>query len=559
MRITRRRNAIVLSITFGACLVAVAIALAVPWVIINWRSVILLVIGILCFLLLIAGLILNTIFLVREVKRNERHDSFLNAVTHELKTPITSIRLYLETLLRHEVPEAQRKEFYDIMLSDSERLLATVEQVLKAGEIGQRARNQVRLQVLFDDVVQDCIRTTLQRYHLQESTIQLTVDGNAEQLAVVGNPEDLRTAVLNILDNAVKYSPQGPQLEVHLALDGDAWMMLTVSDHGLGIAPLHLKRIFTRFYRVPARNVFRIKGTGLGLFLVRSIARQHGGDVVAESEEKAVERPSGCSFPGRSPAKRRDKMGAHILVVEDEAHLAQGLLFNLRAEGYTAQLAVDGETALEVIAADTIDAIILDVMLPGRDGFSVAAELRAQQNFVPILMLTARGRPEDVLDGFSAGADDYLPKPFDLAILLARLHGLLRRMAWLRPEVATPPLQASPHVEPLSTFTFAGRTIHFASLELTTPSKNVRLTLMECDLLRYLVLNQGRIISRKELLEQVWRVHEDTDTRAIDNFMVRLRRYIEDNPAEPVFLETVRGVGYRFLPGVAGRPADSSS
>ena len=182
---------------------------AVPWVIINWRSVILLVIGVLCFLLLIAGLILNTIFLVREVKRNERHDSFLNAVTHELKTPITSIRLYLETLLRHEVPEAQRKEFYDIMLSDSERLLATVEQVLKAGEIGQRARNQVRLQVLFDDVVQDCIRTTLQRYHLQESTIQFTVDPSAEQLAVVGNPEDLRTAVLNILDNAVKYSPRG--------------------------------------------------------------------------------------------------------------------------------------------------------------------------------------------------------------------------------------------------------------------------------------------------------------------------------------------------------------
>ncbi|MGB8538732.1 MAG: response regulator transcription factor [Acidobacteriaceae bacterium] len=252
-------------------------------------------------------------------------------------------------------------------------------------------------------------------------------------------------------------------------------------------------------------------------------------------------------------------MGAHILVVEDEAHLAQGLLFNLRAEGYTAQLAVDGETALEVIAADSIDAIILDVMLPGRDGFSVAAELRAQQNFVPILMLTARGRPEDVLNGFSAGADDYLPKPFDLAILLARLNGLLRRMAWLRPGGAPAPVEPSRSVEPLSTFTFAGRTIHFASLELTTPSKGVRLTLMECDLLRYLVLNQGRIISRKELLEQVWRVHEDTDTRAIDNFMVRLRRYIEDNPAEPVFLETVRGVGYRFLPGVGGGPGDSAS
>jgi two-component system, OmpR family, sensor histidine kinase SenX3 len=284
MRITRRRNAIVLSITLGACLVALAITLNVGWIIINWRSFILLVVGIPFFLLLIAGLVLNTIFLVREVKRNERHDSFLNAVTHELKTPITSIRLYLETLQRHQVPDSKRQEFYDIMLSDSERLLATVEQVLKAGEVGQRARNQVRLRLQFEDVVRDCIRTTLQRYHQEESTIRFIVDPDAEQLSVMGNPEDLRTAVLNLLDNAVKYSPEGPQLEVHLALDGDAWMMLTVSDHGLGIAAPHLKRIFKRFYRVPARNVFRIQGTGLGLFLVRSIARQHGGDVVAESE-----------------------------------------------------------------------------------------------------------------------------------------------------------------------------------------------------------------------------------------------------------------------------------
>jgi DNA-binding response OmpR family regulator len=215
-------------------------------------------------------------------------------------------------------------------------------------------------------------------------------------------------------------------------------------------------------------------------------------------------------------------------------------------------LAMDGETALDMIAADSIDAVILDVMLPGRDGFSVAAELRAQQNFVPILMLTARSRPEDVLNGFSAGADDYLSKPFDLSILLAHLNGLLRRMAWLRSTVPAEPAQPPRGPESPASFNFAGRTIHFASLQLTTPDKTIRLTLMEADLLRYLVQNQGRIISRKELLEQVWRVHEDTDTRAIDNFMVRLRRYIEDNPAEPVFLETVRGIGYRFLPRVPG-------
>jgi len=237
---------------------------------------------------------------------------------------------------------------------------------------------------------------------------------------------------------------------------------------------------------------------------------------------------------------------ARILIVEDEAHLAQGLLFNLQAEGYDVVVRGDGESALEVLqnGDEHFDAVLLDVMLPGKSGFEVAADLRAQANYVPVLMLTARGRPEDVLEGFAAGADDYLPKPFDLSILLARLGGLLRRMNWQ----GAPIKAAAAGVEEQASFEFAGRKIDFEALELQALGRTVRLTLMEADLLRYLVQNQGRIVSRKELLEQVWRVHEDTDTRAIDNFIVRLRRYIEDRPSEPKYLETVRGVGYRFLP-----------
>ncbi len=243
---------------------------------------------------------------------------------------------------------------------------------------------------------------------------------------------------------------------------------------------------------------------------------------------------------------------AHILIVEDEEHLAQGLKFNLEAEGFRASIARDGETALELTVKPEamIDAIVLDVMLPGCDGFSVVEQLRARDDRTPVLMLTARGRSEDVLRGFAAGADDYLPKPFDLSILLARLHGLLRRWAWQRREANAQAISESE-----TPFTFAGRTVDFAALELRIPSseaetgmRTIRLTVMEADLLRYLVRHHGRVIHRKELLEQVWRMREDTDTRAIDNFIVRLRRYLEDDPSNPVFLRTVRGIGYRFDP-----------
>lgn len=241
---------------------------------------------------------------------------------------------------------------------------------------------------------------------------------------------------------------------------------------------------------------------------------------------------------------------SRVLVVEDEEHLAQGLRFNLQAEGHTVEVSGDGEQALHRLLTknETFDAVVLDVMLPGKSGFDVAELLREKRNYVPILMLTARGRPEDVLRGFASGADDYLPKPFELSILMARLDSLLRRSAWLKHGHTT--ARTAPTGEQNSdyaTFSFTGKTIDFGELELRTLGNTIHLTLMEVHFLRYLIRNEGRVVSRKSILEEVWGLHEDTDTRAIDNFIVRLRRYIEEDPARPRHLQTVRGVGYRFV------------
>ncbi len=254
---------------------------------------------------------------------------------------------------------------------------------------------------------------------------------------------------------------------------------------------------------------------------------------------------------------------SRVLVVEDEAHLAQGLQFNLQAEGHSVEVAPDGETALDQLVnkKERFDVVVLDVMLPGKSGFDVAALLREKKNYVPILMLTARGRPEDVLQGFASGADDYLPKPFELAILIARLESLLRRTVWMKDmEASTAPasdgeagLLSGEGQAPQAVsaggdvFQFAGKTIDFGELELRTLGNTIHLTVMEAEFLRYLVQSAGRIVSRKAILEDVWGLHEDTDTRAIDNFVVRLRRYIEEDPAHPKHLQTVRGVGYRFV------------
>jgi DNA-binding response OmpR family regulator len=236
-----------------------------------------------------------------------------------------------------------------------------------------------------------------------------------------------------------------------------------------------------------------------------------------------------------------------IAVIEDEEHLAQGLLFNLQAEGYRTHHESDGDAALAWLLAppEKPAAILLDCMLPGTDGFTIVRTLREAGVYTPVLLLTARSRPEDVLEGIEAGADDYLPKPFDLNILLVRLKSLLRRTAW---QTASPDTkQATPQADQPAPYTFNNRTIRFDTLELIAPNRTTHLTLMEADLLRYLTDHEGQIVSRKDILERVWRVHEDTDTRAIDNFIVRLRRYIEDDPSSPHHLVTVRGIGYRFL------------
>jgi len=242
---------------------------------------------------------------------------------------------------------------------------------------------------------------------------------------------------------------------------------------------------------------------------------------------------------------------SRVLVVEDEAHLAQGLRFNLEAEGHSVHVTDKGEVALALLLQEkeAFDALILDVMLPGKDGFTVARELRQAQNYIPLLMLTARTRPEDVLQGFESGADDYLPKPFDLAILLARVESLLRRKNWLRTSSAVKPEPGQGPVESESDlFQFDDRTVDFANLQLRGGGQVFQLTLMEAELLRYLIRNSGKPVSRKAILQNVWNLHEDTDTRAIDNFIVRLRRYIEKEPSKPRHLVTVRGLGYQFVP-----------
>jgi signal transduction histidine kinase len=283
IRITGRAKKIAFFVTLGACLVGLTVALNVTWIVINWREIVPLVLGIIFFGLIIAGLIIYTIFLVREIHKNEQQDSFLNAVTHELKTPIASIRLYLETLESRQINEPQRREFYRIMLEDTDRLIGTVEQILKAGEARHGSNKKNWQEVDFSSVVLETVQLTRVRHHLPPEELRFGVQPQ-EKLLMKGNPQELRTAVFNLIENAIKYSGDKRDIVVDVLTPDIDTVLLQVRDRGVGIPHSELKRIFKRFYRVSNSATGRVKGTGLGLFIVRSIARRHGGEAFAESE-----------------------------------------------------------------------------------------------------------------------------------------------------------------------------------------------------------------------------------------------------------------------------------
>jgi signal transduction histidine kinase len=284
MRISSRRRAVAFFVVLGVCLVLLAVGLNVGWIILNWREGVLLFLGVVFFALLIAGMIVNTSFLIREIRRNEQHDSFINAVTHELKTPIASIRLYLQTLQHRDVDEAQRREFYRRMLDDTDRLMGTVDQVLKAGEAGHKRQDR-RVPVDFSGLVRECVEVARTSHHLPPESLRYEQSVNHGAAAgVLGDSEELRAAVSNVLDNAVKYSGDQVEISVRLETPDEKRVTLSVRDQGVGIPATELKRIFKRFYRVSNRSLSHVKGTGLGLFIVRAIARKHGGRVFAESE-----------------------------------------------------------------------------------------------------------------------------------------------------------------------------------------------------------------------------------------------------------------------------------
>jgi signal transduction histidine kinase len=282
--ITGRRRSVIFFTVLGICLVAIAVTLNVIWTVVNWRQGVLAVLGIIFFLMIIAGMVLNTIFLVREIRRNEQHDAFINAVTHELKTPVASIRLYLQTLQARDIDDAKRREFYRVMLEDSDRLLQTIDQVLRAGSAPSRLRRSARMPVNIAEVARECVELARTRFHLAADALSYDAHLRDGPAVVMGDADELKAAVWNLIDNAVKYSPERVNIRVIVDEAEAGRLAVKVVDTGVGISPEELKRVFKRFYRIPASVARRVTGSGLGLFIVRSVAKKHGGRAFAESD-----------------------------------------------------------------------------------------------------------------------------------------------------------------------------------------------------------------------------------------------------------------------------------
>ncbi len=337
MVVPGRRKSIAFFITLGACLIVVILLLYIGWVLLNWRTGILLALGILLLAMIIAGVVINTIFLVREIRRNEQHDAFINAVTHELKTPVASIRLYLQTLQSRDVEESKRKEFYRVMLEDSDRLMSTIEQVLRTGRMGASARQLNLARIELDGVVEECMARSRTMYHLGSDALKYQP---ADPVTVLGDPDEVKAAVSNLIDNAVKYSGTAVNVTVETAKLDNKFVVVRVKDQGVGIPKIELKQIFKRFYRAPGPQATRVKGTGLGCILsFRSQAARRPG--------LGRKRGSGPRQHIRAAASHRPM--SRVLVVEDELHLAEGLRFNLEAEGYQVQVVETGEAALDAV------------------------------------------------------------------------------------------------------------------------------------------------------------------------------------------------------------------
>ena len=543
MQITSRRKKIAFFVVLGICLVALAVTLNVSWIILNWRQGVLLFFGVIFFAAIILGLILNTGFLVREIRRNEQHDSFINAVTHELKTPITSIRLYLETLQRRDVDETQRQQFYKLMLDDTDRLRATVEQVLKAGEVGYKhaARESSRSR----------FRQPGARMHGAGAHAAPSAAGraalagaraalNGAEIKVHGDADELRTAISNILDNAIKYSgsERGRVRAESTRRTKNAWCCACATaawESRRG----ELKRIFKRFYRVPRSA--RVAGE-----------RHRTGPVHRSRHRARARRQSVCRKRRRSSRHHGDagiaeeRRVSRVLVVEDEAHLAEGLRFNLEAEGHSVRSRGrrrDGDRP----AARKQRQGKIRRRRAGRDASRhgrLRRRLRAAQGEELRARADADGArpPRRRARGIRGGSRRLPSEAFRAADFSGapagpaapqRVADAARISAAHRGTGSTRKADANEgRTTDEEVFSFDGRTIDFGTLELRTKDNTIHLTLMEAKLLRHLIRSNGQTVSRKSILEDVWGLREDTDTRAIDNFIVRLRRYIEEDPSE---------------------------